>query len=61
VNAVADSFECPSCALDVSGNRGDYERCPYCGYEFPRQKTGFKIVAIVLILLMAVFALYLSI
>jgi hypothetical protein len=56
---MADSFECPSCAMDVHGRRTDYETCPYCGYEFPRQKTSYTAVAVLLLLLMVFFALYL--
>lgn len=56
---MTDSFECPSCAMDVAGNRSDYETCPYCGYEFPRQKTSYTLMAILLLVLMALFALYL--
>ncbi len=53
-----ESFECPSCAMDVTGERRDHALCPYCGYEFPVQKRGYRLVAFVLILLMVVFALY---
>ena len=41
--------ECPSCALPVEGTP---EECPYCGYEFPRQKTSVKWMAWVLALIL---------
>lgn len=41
--------ECPNCAVEVPGQS---QRCPICGYEFPRGKSGlFRLVAIVLIIL----------
>ncbi len=40
--------ECPSCAVDIDKNA---EICPVCGYEFPRQKSAFKWVALLLIIL----------
>jgi len=43
--------ECPSCALEFEDD-GDVETCPYCGYEFPQQKTGLPWIAILLGLLM---------
>lgn len=58
---MADTFECPSCALQVEGDRSDYDRCPYCNYEFPEQKTSIKAVAILLVVLMIFFALYLAV
>ena len=42
--------ECPSCALDVDEGA---EVCPYCAYEFPRQKSAVKIVAWLMALLLA--------
>lgn len=30
----------------------DAETCPFCGYEFPRQKGSVKLIAVVIILLM---------
>jgi hypothetical protein len=44
--------------MDVTGARGDYDECPFCSYEYPVQKSGFRLIAFVLILLMVVFALY---
>jgi len=58
---MADTFECPSCALPIEGDRSDYDQCPYCGYEFPHQKTSRTVVAILLVVLMVFFALYLSV
>lgn len=40
--------ECPSCAVDIDRTA---EHCPICGYEFPKQKSFFKWVALLLILL----------
>lgn len=42
--------ECPSCALDFEDEGQD--RCPYCGYEFPRQKSSLQWVAWLLVILM---------
>jgi len=42
--------ECPSCALDIDD---PVEVCPYCGYEFPRERSGLKAAAILMALLMA--------
>lgn len=42
--------ECPSCALEVDASA---ETCPYCGYEFPRQKRGLGWAALLFVLLMA--------
>lgn len=51
--------ECPNCAVEVPKHG---ERCPVCGYEFPRPKSGtFKWVAIILILLFLIPALTLLI
>ncbi len=41
--------ECPSCALDVER---DAEECPYCHYEFPRQKSTTKVMAWIMALLL---------
>jgi len=40
--------ECPSCAVEI---RGDAERCPICGYEFPRSRLPLRITAFILLLL----------
>ena len=42
--------ECPSCALEVDVRE---ETCPYCGYEFPRQRSSLKYMAWLLALLLA--------
>lgn len=47
---MPQNFECPSCALDVEE---DAEHCPYCGYEFPQQKSSVMFWAIVMALLLA--------
>jgi hypothetical protein len=38
--------------MDVRGNRRDHDRCPLCGYEFPRNRTGFTAAVIVMLLLL---------
>lgn len=40
--------ECPSCAVEVDKK---YDVCPICGYEFPKQKSGMKYLAIILVIL----------
>ncbi|NNE35013.1 MAG: hypothetical protein HKN13_07245 [Rhodothermales bacterium] len=45
--------------MDVQGRRRAYDMCPFCGYEFPQQKTSFVAIAILLVVLMLFFALYL--
>ncbi len=40
--------ECPSCAVEIDKSA---KECPICGYEFPKQRSIFKWVAIVLIVL----------
>ena len=52
---MATLDECPSCALEVDTSE---EACPYCGYEFPRQKTGFKPAAYLFVVLLLGWALY---
>ena len=42
--------ECPSCALEIESRE---ETCPYCGYELPREKQGWKLVAIIAVILLA--------
>lgn len=43
-------MECPSCALEAPD---DAETCPYCNYEFPRQKRSVMVMAIVMAMLLA--------
>lgn len=52
---MGDLRECPSCALEFEDD--GQKACPYCGYEFPKQRTSVKAVAVVLILIMLWFAL----
>lgn len=47
---MSRTMECPSCALDAPA---DAEECPYCGYEFPRQKKSVMAVAVIMALLLA--------
>jgi len=42
--------ECPSCAMSIDRVA---TRCPICGYEFPRQKSYIKYVALVLLIIFA--------
>ncbi len=44
--------ECPSCAMEVDNKN---RSCPICGYEFPDYSKGFKLLAILLILLFILF------
>ncbi len=47
--AIDGKKECPNCAVGIPKQN---QRCPVCGYEFPRPKSGlFKLVAIILIIL----------
>lgn len=41
--------ECPSCALEVEATAS---RCPYCGYEFPQDRTIWKPIAVIVALLL---------
>ena len=47
---MADTFECPSCALQAPK---EAEECPYCGYEFPQQRRSLAWAAILMALLLA--------
>ena len=42
-------IECPSCALEVDKSE---ETCPFCGYEFPREKSSLKYFALLVVLLL---------
>lgn len=46
--------ECPSCAMEVDAKS---RVCPICGYEFSDYAPPVKWVAILLIILMAIFLL----
>lgn len=46
--------ECPACAMDAPL---DAPECPLCGYEFPVEKTGVRMSAWLMVLLMVLFAL----
>ncbi|MFB6258415.1 MAG: hypothetical protein ABEH38_06960 [Flavobacteriales bacterium] len=46
--------ECPSCAMEVDSKE---KSCPICGYEFPDYSKGFKLIAILLILIFILFFL----
>lgn len=41
-------IECPSCALPIDP---DVDECPYCGYELPKHRTSFTVVAMLLVVL----------
>ena len=49
-------IECPACALQSEAGPGE---CPYCGYEFPRNKQGVSTMAFVFALLMLIPLLWL--
>jgi RNA polymerase subunit RPABC4/transcription elongation factor Spt4 len=44
-----ETRECPGCAVEVDA---DAEKCPICGYEFPKQPIGVKIMAWVMVILL---------
>jgi RNA polymerase subunit RPABC4/transcription elongation factor Spt4 len=44
--------ECPSCAMEVDSKN---ESCPICGYEFPDYSKGFKLLAVLLVILFLLF------
>ena len=46
--------ECPSCAMEVDGTS---KVCPICGYEFGGYSPTVKWVAIVLLVITAIFLL----
>jgi len=46
---MPQQVECPSCALPIDDHE---EVCPYCGYERPRDRPAWKIVAIIVALLL---------
>jgi len=48
---MASYRECPSCALEYE-DTGTVEKCPYCGYEFPKQSTSVQWIAGLLVLLL---------
>ena len=50
VDPLMRAIECPSCALQVTGQ---FERCPFCDYEFPRRSRRSQTVAWVMVLLLA--------
>jgi len=41
--------ECPGCAVEVGGSNNV---CPICGYEFPDQPRGIKIMAVLMAILL---------
>ncbi|HCX22285.1 MAG TPA: hypothetical protein DHN29_10240 [Cytophagales bacterium] len=47
--------ECPSCAMEVDAKS---KECPICGYEFAEYSTGYKWVAILLILLFIFYLIF---
>jgi len=50
-----DQKECPACAVAVDA---DAEVCPICGYEFPRQSTGKKLIAWLMIILLILWLVF---
>jgi len=47
--------ECPSCALEVDEKE---KVCPYCGYEFPVLGKGYVVVAIILLIVIALYFIF---
>ena len=54
---MTEPRECPSCALEYDAS-DDPDVCPYCGYEFPEQKSYVPWVAILFVLLMLAFLVF---
>lgn len=52
---MSTTRECPSCALPYEG---DPDVCPYCGYEFPRQKPGVGLAAVLFVVLLVLGVLW---
>ena len=50
---MAQSRECPACALDAPV---EVKTCPYCDYEFPAPKSGSLTVTWLMIGLMILLA-----
>lgn len=50
----SDQKECPGCAVQVDA---DAEICPICSYEFPKQSTGVKVMAWLMIILLLLWLL----
>jgi len=48
---MSETFECPSCGLDVEGAP---ETCPYCGYEFPERPKTVSTMAWVMALILLI-------
>ncbi len=56
---MTQTRECPSCALEYEYEAGDPpEVCPYCGYEFPKQKTSTAAFAWIFAALLLLWACY---
>lgn len=53
----AGDEECPSCALPVDRQEHP-DVCPYCHYEYPKQKPMSKVAAVLFIVLMVLFILW---
>lgn len=47
--------ECPSCAMEANARD---KICPICGYEFAEYSTGFKWIAILLIILFILYFIF---
>jgi len=47
--------ECPSCAMEVDAKA---KECPVCGYEFAEIASGYKWVAILLILVFLIYLIF---
>lgn len=50
-----ETRECPGCAIEVDT---DAEACPICGYEFPKQPIGVKIMVWVMVILLLAWLLF---
>ncbi|WP_436515723.1 hypothetical protein [Ekhidna sp. To15] len=44
--------ECPSCAMEVDAKS---KECPICQYEFAETQTGYKWIAVILVIVMLLY------
>ena len=47
--------ECPSCAMEIDDKA---TICPVCGYEFPVQNKAYIIVALILLIVAALYFIF---
>ena len=47
--------ECPACAMEIDDKAKD---CPICGYEFSESNKGSVIIALILLILAAIYLIF---